>query len=324
LEFVLGSLLLLTACQSGAPGAEREGAPTVVSTVGMLGDVTREVGGDCIEVTTLMGPGVDPHLYQPGARDVRTLFYADAILFVGYGLEGQLGRILERLEETRPTVAVAEAAVPPALVIRTDDAYGVDPHLWMDVSLWARTVDVIARTLGDLVPNCADEMRARAHAYRRQLEALHRWVERSLATVPEAQRVLVTAHDAFAYYGRAYDLEVVGIQGISTESEAAIRDIQSTVDLVVERRVPAIFVESSVNARTIRAVLAAARSRGVRLEVGSELYSDALGDAGTPEGTYIGMIHHNTLGVTRALGGAPAPLPEALRGWAEAWNLEAR
>jgi len=163
-------------------------------------------------------------------------------------------------------------------------------------------------------------MKANASAYRRKLEALDGWVRRSIASIPETQRVLITAHNAFGYYARAYGIEVAGIQGISTALEAAIGDIRSTVETVVTRRVPAIFVESSVNACTIRAVQQAAASRGVETQVGGELFSDAVGEPGTAEGTYIGMIVHNTRTLTRALGGSVAPLPEGLRAWAERWD----
>jgi manganese/zinc/iron transport system substrate-binding protein len=292
----------------------------VVTTTAMIADVAQNVAGECATVTPLMGPGTDPHSYRASADDTRTLGRADLILYSGYALEGELGDILERLAQSRPAVAVAEVAIPQDKAIATDDAYGVDPHVWMDVSLWARVADVTADTLSELAPACAETVQANAAAYAGELAALHDWVAESVATIPEQQRILVTAHDAFGYYARAYGLEVAGIQGISTAAEAAIGDIRSTVDIVIERGVPAIFVESSVNARTVEAVQQAAASQGVETRVGGELYSDAMGEPGTAEGTYIGMIVHNTRTLTQALGGSVPPFPEALRAWAEAWD----
>ena len=291
-----------------------------VATVGMVGDVVENVGGDCADVTTLMGPGVDPHLYKASAGDVRTLQDADVIFYAGYALEGQLGEVLEGFGRRTPTVAVAERAVPEGELIETSSAYGVDPHLWMDVALWENITDVVAEELSTLRPDCAEEMRARADAYKAELTALDDWVQASLATIPEAQRALVTAHDAFAYYGRAYGLEVVAVQGISTQAEAGLTDIREVADAVAERRVPALFVETSINPRTIEAVRSAVRDRGFEVALGGALFSDAFGEAGTPEGTYIGMIVSNTRTVTEALGGTSPPLPEGLAAWAQRWG----
>jgi manganese/zinc/iron transport system substrate-binding protein len=293
-----------------------------VATVGMIGDVAENVAGDCVEVATLMGPGVDPHVYQASAGDVRLLQQADAILYAGYSLEGQLGEVLERLGERKPTVAVAPASIDPGDLITVQDIYGVDPHLWMDASLWSRIAPTIADTLAEVAPDCAETMRADAEAYQRRLAALHDWITASVASIPEAQRVLVTAHDAFAYYGRAYGLEVRGIQGISTEAEAGIRDIRNVVDLVVDLAVPAVFVESTINPRTIQAVVDAAADRGHEVRVGGELFSDAMGAPGTAEGTYIGMLYANTMRIVEALGGEPAPWPAELEPWAERFDVE--
>ena len=295
----------------------------VVATVGMVGDVAQSVGGECVNVTTLMGPGVDPHLYKASAGDVRTLQGADVILFVGYTLEGQLGEVLERFGRSKPTVAVAEAAVPEGELEQTS-AYGVDPHIWMDVSMWRNITDVIAEELGALRPDCAEAMQTRAEAYKNELAALDAWVQENVNTIPEGQRALVTAHDAFTYYGRAYGLEVIAIQGISTESEAAIVDIRNVVSAIIERGVPAIFVESSVNPRTIEAVRSAVNDRGQEVSIGGQLFSDAFGEAGTWEGTYIGMLYKNTRTITEALGGTPRPLPAELSAWAKRWDLDAQ
>ncbi len=287
----------------------------------MIGDVAHNVAGECIAIETLMGAGVDPHLYQPSAGDVRTFQEAAAILYSGYSLEGQLGDVLEALSARKPTLGVAPAAIDPSDLITTQDVYGVDPHLWMDARLWAETAPAIAATLAEVAPDCGADMTARAEDYAAQLEALDAWIEASVASIPEGQRVLVTAHDAFAYYGRAYGIEVHGIQGISTEAEAGIADIRAVVDLVVATGVPAVFVESTINPRTIRAVIDGAAAKGHDVVIGGELYADAMGAPGTAAGTYIGMLQANTMQIVTALGGAPAPWPPQLEGWAERWSV---
>lgn len=285
-------------------------APRAVATVGMVADVAARVAGECARVDTMMGPGIDPHLYQPTASDVRDLVAADLLLYVGNNLEGQLGAVLARLEGQKPAIPVSERAIPDDRLIHSEDEDYADPHVWMDVSLWALTVPVLADALAEITPDCADGIGTRAKAYGEALDALHDWVGESVASVPAEARLLVTAHDAFAYYGRAYGIEVVGIQGVSTEAEAGIGDIRAVVDLVVSRSVPALFVESTINPRTVEAVIAAAADRGHALRLGGELFSDAMGEPGTPGGSYAGMIVENTRAVVDALGGTPAALPE--------------
>jgi manganese/zinc/iron transport system substrate-binding protein len=292
----------------------------VVTTIGMIGDVIENVGGDCVKVTTLMAPGVDPHLYKAGARDVHTLQNADVIFYSGYYLEGALGEVLEAFQKRKHVVAVAEAAVSKEQLLLEAGTTVVDPHLWMDASLWAETAEVIATTLSELSPACQNAP-TNASLYKTQLLALHEWMKTSIATIPETQRILVTAHDAFFYYSRAYRIDVASVQGISTQAEASIGDIRDTVNTVVNREVPAIFVESSINPRTIEAVLQAVRDKGVKTSIGGSLYSDAMGEAGTANGTYIGMLYHNTKMIVEALGGSVTPLPRELEPWMELWNL---
>ncbi len=308
-----------------AGGAAFAGEPlSVVATTGMIADVAAEVAGPCAEVVALIGPGLDPHLYQASASDVARLGGADVILFSGFGLEGQLGAVLERLGRMRPTLAVAEAAVPEDRLIAVEGFGGVDPHVWMDPALWGGIAPAIAGFLGESAPECADDMAGRAEAYRAQAEALAAWVAEAIATIPEESRTLVTAHDAFGYYALAYGLEEVGIQGISTEAEASVADIRATAALVAEAAVPAIFVETTINPRTVEAVIEAARVRGHELARGGNLYSDAMGAAGTPGGTYLGMIYENTRTIAGALGGEAPPLPDALAAWAADWDLPVR
>ncbi|MFD1914517.1 metal ABC transporter solute-binding protein, Zn/Mn family [Halodurantibacterium flavum] len=296
------------------PGAAQE-RPRVLATVGMLADMVDNLSDGCAEVEALMGPGIDPHLYQPTAADVARLQQADAILYVGLGLEGRLGAILGRLGADRATLGVGEGLDEGENLIRTDDAYGVDPHIWMDVALWARAIPAVSGFLGDL--GCA----AAPEGYAGELAALDDWVRSSIASIPPEQRALVTAHDAFGYFARAYDIQEVSLQGISTETETSIADIRDTADLVAARQVPAVFVESTINPRSIEALRAALRDRGHEVALGGTLYSDAMGETGTPEGTYIGMIRANTIRITEALGGTPAPWPDALGPWAAGQGL---
>jgi manganese/zinc/iron transport system substrate-binding protein len=311
---------LLTLSVSSLPAAAIEPV-NAVSTIGMLADVVANVGGECVDSAALMGPGVDPHLYQATARDVRTFQTADVIFYSGYHLEGQLADVLERLARRVDTLGVSEAAIPEDEIIRVQNGYGLDPHVWMDPGLWAKTVPVIAAKLAELNPDCADQIAANAAAYGEQIAALDAWATQATATIPQHHRILVTAHDAFNYFGRAYGIEVAGIQGISTESEAGVADIRHMAEMVAERGVPAVFVESTINPRTIQAVLDAAARQGHKIRIGAQLYSDAMGETGTPGGTYIGMIYENTSNITKALGGTPPPLPAALAGWAERWDI---
>ncbi len=312
--------LVGTVAFSGATVADEP--PRAVTTIAMIADVAANVAGACVAVEPMMGSGVDPHLYKARASDIRTLQEADAILYSGYALEGQLGVVLGKFGEMKPTVAVSPEGIDPSNLITVQGVYGIDPHLWMDANLWSNIAPVIAETFAEIAPDCAADMQVRSEAYQHQLEALHGWIEASVASIPEAQRILVTAHDAFNYYGRAYGIEVVGIQGISTESEAGIADIREMVDTVVERRVPAVFIESTINPRTIQAVIDAAAERGQKTEIGGQLYSDAMGEIGTAGGTYIGMLIENTLTIVEALGGKPVALPDALADWATTWNID--
>jgi manganese/zinc/iron transport system substrate-binding protein len=330
----LGAFLLaVLVTMAAGPARAQDAAPVrVVATTGMVADVLREVGGACVEVVALMGPGIDPHLYRASAGDVDRLSRAELIAHNGLGLEGQLGAVLERLGDRVPTLPLAEriAEAPatadggaPAQLLEGLAAYAgrPDPHLWLDIALWSRGAALAAEAIAELRPDCAAATRAGADAYTAALAALDAWAAASLASVPAEHRTLVTSHDAFRYFGRAYGLEVHGIEGISTESEASIADIRATVDLVVESGVPAIFVETTISPRTIEAVLAAVRDRGHDIDIGGSLFGDAMGDAGTPEGSYVGMVRHNVATVATALGGEVAPWPDALAPWAERWGL---
>ncbi|MDQ3692941.1 MAG: zinc ABC transporter substrate-binding protein [Chloroflexota bacterium] len=275
----------------------------VVTTIGQIADIAQNIGGDLVAAQALMGPGIDPHLYQATEGDINTLLEADIILYNGLNLEGRMADILVQLAGDRAVVAVTDT-IPEDLLLEPAEFQGqYDPHVWFDPTLWAYTVERTAAALSGLDPDNAETYAANAEAYLTEL-ATHdeEWLAK-LATIPEENRTLVTAHDAFNYFGGHFGLEVAGLQGISTESEAGVGDVQAIVDEIIEAGIPAIFVESSVSPRTIEAVQAAVRDAGMEVEIGGELFSDAMGDAGTPEGTYIGMVDHNVNTITAALGG---------------------
>ncbi len=282
----------------------QDDALTVVATIGMVADVARNVAGDRAEVEGLLGPGIDPHLYKPTRSDIGRLMNADVILYNGLLLEGKMTDALIRTATAgTPVHAVTELVDESALLSPEDFEGHFDPHLWMDPRAWSRTIEVIRDALADADPDGASTYTENAARYADELGELDAYAERVLSSVPEGQRVLVTAHDAFNYFGSRFGFEVVGIQGISTESEAGVRDIERLVDLLVEREIRAVFVESTVSDRNVKALIAGAEARGHEVVIGGELFSDAMGDEGTYEGTYVGMIDHNVTTIARALGG---------------------
>ena len=301
----------LVSLQTPNPASAQSDPIKVVGTIGMIADAVRNVGGDRVDVTGLMGPGVDPHLYKPTAGDVTSLQDADVIFYGGLELEGRMTDILVKIARNKPTIAVTES-IPGELLREPPEFSGkFDPHIWFDVTLWMYAIDTIATELSNYSPDDADYFRANADAYLAQLTTLDTWVREQVALVPEDKRVLVTAHDAFGYFGDAYGFEVHGLQGISTATEASASDVQDLVDLIVERQIPAIFVESSVPPATIEAVQAASRDRGWEVIIGQPLFSDAMGEDGTPEGTYIGMVTWNVNAIVSALSGGATASPQA-------------
>lgn len=286
-------------------GAAGPGRPyRAVATVGMIADIVKQVAGERAEVRGIIGEGVDPHLYKPTSSDVKALQSADIVFYNGLMLEGKMSDVLVRVaRKGKPVHAVTEVILEQGDYVITDAQEHYDPHVWMDVRGWILAVDVVGRVLAEYDAANAAEYRNNAADYTAALERLDEYCRRSIASIPERQRVLVTAHDAFNYMARAYGLEVRGIQGISTESEAGVKDIENLIDFLVERRIPAVFVESSVSDKNVRALVEGARARGHDVRIGGELYSDAMGNAGTYEGTYIGMIDHNVTVIARALGG---------------------
>jgi len=283
---------------------------TIVCTVGMITDIVRNIAGEHANVRGIIGEGVDPHLYKPTRGDVIALSEADAVFYNGLLLEGKMTDVLVRVASSgKPVKAVTEAILenPEYLLEKDDDSGYTDPHVWMDVLGWMQAVKVVAETLSEFDPEHSTTYRSRAQSYIEVLEALDSYAKKSIASIPESKRVLVTAHDAFNYLGRATGLTVRGIQGLSTESEAGVRDLEVLINFIIEQQIPAIFVETSVSDKNVRALVEGANARGHTLKIGGTLFSDAMGPPGTYEGTYIGMIDHNVTTITRALGGeAPA------------------
>jgi len=299
-------LILLPGCEpAGSSGTFGRHYPLrVVCTTGYVADLLREVGGAHVEVEAMMGPGVDPHLYKATPRDVRKLNRADVVFYNGLHLEGRLVGLLEKLARFKPVFAVTEGRIEqqdPRLRKTAGSADVYDPHVWFDVGLWAQCALDTAEQLAELVPEHADDFRANAEAYAEQLNQLDAQCRSRLGVIPAEQRVLVTAHDAFGYFGAAYDVEVRGLQGLNTADEASLAAINQLVDLLVRRQVKAVFVESSVPPKNVQALVEACAARGHRLAIGGELYSDALGPPDTPQATYVGVVRHNLETIVAAL-----------------------
>ncbi len=277
---------------------------TIVTTCGMVTDIVREVAGDIAKVQGLMGEGVDPHLYKPTRDDVAKLLQADVVFYSGLMLEGRMtDTFLKVARKGTPVFAVTELLDEKFLLEPAEFAGHTDPHVWMDVKGWMDAVKVVARSLGEVDADNSANYTQNAERYVAQLVKLNDYAKEVLSSIPKEHRVLITAHDAFNYFGRAYDIDVRGIQGISTESEAGVADINKLVDYLVERKIPAIFIESSVSDKNIKALVEGSKSRGHAVRIGGQLFSDAMGKPGSYEGTYLGMIDHNVTTITRALGG---------------------
>lgn len=297
-----GLLCLMPGCVQAPGGGSSK--PLVVCTTGQVGDMVGRIGGEFLAVETLMGPGVDPHLYKATPRDRRLLNAAAAVFYNGLHLEGRMSELLENLGRHKPVFAVTDAlqAQCPEKLRRPEGAEGVyDPHVWFDVAQWARCVAYAGEKLGEVDPAHAAEYRRRAAEYHAELLALDAEVQKQVATIPKSRRVLVTAHDAFHYFSQAYDIEVYSLQGISTVDEADLSTVNRLVDLLAGRQIKAVFVESSVPARNVQALVQGCQARGHAVRIGGELYSDALGPAGTPEATYVGVVRHNVQKIVEAL-----------------------
>jgi len=283
---------------------EKQTSISIVSTTGMITDLAQRIAGDRAAVTGLMGTGIDPHLYTPTRTDIQMLLGADIVFYNGLLLEGKMTDALVRVAGSGTTVRAVTEEIDPSFLLTPAEFQGHnDPHVWMDPGAWSKAASVILETLIGFDPQGAAIYSENARVLIDEIMRIDAYAERVLQSVPEDERVLVTAHDAFNYFGRRYGYEVVGIQGISTESEAGVRDIERIVSLLVDREIRAVFVETTVSERNIRALIAGANARGHAVVIGGNLFSDAMGPGGSYEGTYIGMIDHNVTTIARALGG---------------------
>lgn len=298
---LLAVVTLLGACSENGGQPSVNGKWKVTTTTGMVADIVKRVGGERVEVTQLMGAGVDPHLYKASEGDIRRIEQADLIFYSGLHLEGKMVEIFEKIGKQKPVKAVTAGLAQNQLLADPASPNSPDPHVWFDVSLWMKAVEQVRDDLSAFDPAHKDAYAANASAYLAELKELDQYARTQLASIPKEQRVLVTAHDAFQYFGRAYDVEVIGLQGISTASEYGLKDVQTLVETLASRNIKAVFVESSVPKRSIEAVVQGAAARQHTVKIGGELYSDALGAPGTPEGTYIGMVRHNVDTIVQAL-----------------------
>jgi manganese/zinc/iron transport system substrate-binding protein len=301
ISFVSIVALALVGC--GGPASQgEEGKLRVVATTTHLTELSEIVGGEHVSVYGIMGPGVDPHDYSPTASDVDRMEGADVIIYHGLDLEGKMNRVFENMRRRNvKTYAVAEVISDADLLEGEDEEEAFDPHVWFDVTLWIEVVHSVRDAFIEVNPENRDDFTQNAENYVLLLENLHEDIQEMIQMVPEEQRVLVTAHDAFHYFGQAYGFEVKGLQGISTATEVGVSDIQELAQFIVEREIKAIFVESSVPPRNIEALKNAVISRGFDVVIGGELYSDALGDKGTVTGRYIGMFLNNVQTIVNAL-----------------------
>jgi len=293
-------LSLLVGC-SAPENDNQSGSLNIITTTGMIEDAVKNIVGDSASVQALMGPGVDPHLYKATQGDLKKLTGADLIFYNGLHLEGKMAEVLEKLGATKPVIAVAEKITEERLrrVPEFNDSH--DPHIWFDVDLWKEAVKQIDISMQNIDTKNKDYYHQNATRYLQRLDSLHQAVQQQIATIPKQQRVLITAHDAFGYFGDAYDIEVKGLQGISTLSEYGLRDVSDLTEFIADRNIKAVFVETSVSEKAINAVVEGCKQKGVDVSIGGSLYSDAMGEKGTPEGTYIGMVGANVNTIVTAL-----------------------
>ncbi len=295
----LALFLVFTSCQEEPFKAD--GKLRVVATTGMIADAVKNIAKDSVHIDALMGPGVDPHLYKATHGDVNKLTAAAIIFYNGLHLEGKLQDVLEKVARTKTVVAVTENLEKQTLTKIDGSANSYDPHIWFDVQKWKQCVRQVSQTLQVKDPLNASFYQSNETVYQQQLDELHAYVQQRIAEIPASQRILITAHDAFGYFGKAYAIEVRGLQGISTLSEFGLQDVSALVQTIVDRKIKAVFVETSVSQKSIEAVVAGCKARGHEVKIGGSLYSDALGKENTPEGTYIGMVKANVNTIVEAL-----------------------
>ena len=318
--FDLIQLLFLSFLMVGCSPSPDSNAPelmdklNVVVTTGMVRDLVQNVAGEHARVTALMGEGIDPHLYRPTPSDTGKLMQADVVIYSGLMLEGPMQTAFEQAKKRGKTVAAVTEALPPEKVLYPEGFQAhPDPHVWGDLGIWTHCLDHVVEVLSEVAPEHAADFKANAEGYRDELQQMDGFARQAIASIPEDRRYLVTAHDAFEYFSQAYNIEVRSVQGISTDSDPGVQDVNRLVDFLVEKKIPAIFIEATVNAASIRAVLEGARQKGWEVKVGGTLFSDSLGTPGTYEGTYLGMMESNVSTIVEALGGV-LPAPPASRG----------
>ena len=301
-------LLLLAFILVGCGGNSAEsGKLRVVATTGQTGDAVLHIAGDLVELEVLLGAGIDPHAYVPTEGDVSRLSNADVIIYNGINLEAQMVRILEQMASRDKIVLSVGDSLPQDQLLEWgyDDTKIFDPHIWNDPMLWSQGVETMRDTLMEADPENADAFEANASAYLDSILETHDYVTNAINSIPENARVMVTAHDAFGYFSRTYGIEVLGLQGISTNSEVSTADVRAMADEITSRQIPSLFVESSVSPKTMESLIEAARAQGHEVSIGGELLSDALGEEGTDAATYTGMLRHNATTIATALGGNP-------------------
>lgn len=300
-------LLLFAACQSSSEseakgGAEADKKANIVATTAMIGDVIENITGDWAEVISLMGPGVDPHLYKATQGDLKKLQKADIIFYNGLHLEGKMQEIFEKLANRKPVKAISED-IPESRQLKLDEdgKTVTDPHFWFDIELWQSGVKVIAKNLSELYPNRKAEILKKSSDYIQKLSDLDKKVKTEIQSIPDNQRILITSHDAFGYFENAYSIEVRALQGLSTVTEFGLKDLTDLVNFIVERKIKAIFIESSVASKPMDAIVKGCKEKGHNIKIGGVLYSDAMGEYGTTEGTYVGMVEHNLRTIVHSL-----------------------
>lgn len=302
----IGTMLLLSvflvACNTDSEisSLSNDEKINVITTISQIGEPLSVIGGDRVTVNSLMGPSVDPHLYNATHGDIEKIGNADIAFYNGLYLEANMVDIFNEMAKSKPVLAIGDTLSEDDLL--TDEEGATDPHIWFDIDLWREALNAAVEELKTYSPEDSDFFEKNKKAYFAELDALKEEANK-LQDIPKDQRVLVTAHDAFGYFGRMHDLEVVGLQGLSTEAEIGISDIQETIDIIKERQVPAVFLESSISEKSIKAVIEGAKKEGVNLSLGGELFSDAMGEPETDEGTYIGMYRHNVNTIYESLMG---------------------
>lgn len=286
--------LTLFGCKTPPPPGEGPSKVHVVATTSIIANTAQEIGGDVVRVESLMGPGLDPHTYKASAGDVTRLGEADLILYNGLHLEAKMSSVLEKMSDAKRTVVAVSKDIPTQKLLKIPGFEGeYDPHIWMDTELWSMAATTIAEAIIEKAPEHEKTIRMNLEYFLGKLRMLYANINIALDPIPKDQRVLVTAHDAFNYFGRAYNFEVKGLQGVSTASEAGAQDVQNLAELIATRKIQAIFVESSVPPRGIQALQEAVAARGFKVRIGRALYSDSVGDYGTAQSTYIGMMRFN-------------------------------